>query len=110
MYGEEEMSLSDVSTAESAFRGAAEAPKGARARAAEEGEAVSRPTVAQNLARLAAVSGPAAQEEARVRAIRRAYLWSVLRERTAGIPELSQLVAELEAIEQVITLTFRLFC
>ena len=47
------------------------------------------------------ISGPAAQEEARVRALRRAQLLAALKEKTAGISEASQLWEELEAIEQV---------
>ena len=47
-----------------------------------------------------------AQEGARIRAVRRTHLWSILKERTAGIPELSLVVAELEAIEQVHCLLF----
>ena len=108
MSGEAGMAFSDVSTAESAFRGVAEAPSEAGARAAD-GEVASRSSVAQNLSRLAAISGPAAQEEARIRAVRRAYLWSILRERAAEIPELSPVVAELEAIEQVCGLLFFVF-
>ena len=105
MSGEAEKALSDVSTAESVFRGAAEAPGEAGARATD-GEVASRSSAAQNVARLAAVSGPVAQEEARIRAVRRTHLWSILKERTAGIPELSLVVAELEAIEQVHCLLF----
>ena len=105
MSGEAEMALSDVSTAESVFRGAAEAPSEAGARATD-GEVASRSSAAQNVARLATVSGPAAQEEARIRAVRRAHLWSILKERIAGILELSLVVAELEAVEQVHCLFF----
>ena len=109
MSGEAERALSDVSTAESVFRGAAEAPSEAGARATGKNEVASHSSAAQNVARLAAVSGPVAQEEARIRAVRRAHLWSILKERTAGIPELSLVVAELEAIEQVHCFLFSVF-
>ena len=108
MSGEAESALSDVSTAESVFRGAAEPASEAGARAAD-GEVASRSSAAQDVARLAAVSGPVAQEEARIRAVRRTHLWSILKERTAGIPKMSLVVAELEAIEQVHCLLFSIF-
>ena len=69
MSGEAGISLSGTSTAVSVFRGVAEAPRGARARAAEEEEVASRSAVVRDLARLAAINGPAAQAEARVRDI-----------------------------------------
>ena len=99
MSGEVEISLCGTSTATSVFRGAAEAPRGAGARAAEDEEVVSRPAVARDLSRLAAITGPAAQAEARARDIRRAHLMATLKERTAGTPGLSPLWAELEALE-----------
>ena len=82
--------------------GAAEAPREAGARAAgEEEEVASRSALAKGISCLAAISGPAAQEEARERALRRAQLLAALKERTAGIPEVSQLWEEFDAIEQV---------
>ena len=96
------MSFSETSTAASVHRGAAEAPRGTGARAAgEEDEAMSRLALAMGVSRLATISGPAAQEEARVRALRRAQLLAALKEKTAGIPEASQLWEEFDAIEQV---------
>ena len=96
------MSFSGMLTAVSACLGAAEAPRGAEARAAgEEEEVASRFALAKGISRLATISGPAAQEEARVRALRRAQLLAALKEKTAGIPGASALWAELEAIEQV---------
>ena len=88
--------------ATSVHQGAAEAPRGTGARAAgEEDWVVSRLALAMGVSRLATISGPAAQEEARVRALRRAQLLAALKEKTAGIPEASLLWEELEAIEQV---------
>ena len=104
------MSFSKTLTAASVFQGAAEAPSGAGVRATKDEEVVSRPAFPQNLSRMAAITVPATQEEARVRAIRRAHLMATLKERTAGIPGLSPLWAELEAIEQVSTLTFLTPC
>ena len=58
-------------SAASVRRGATEAPRGTGARAAgEEDEAMSRLTLTMGVSRLATISGPAAQEEARVRALR----------------------------------------
>ena len=88
------------------YLGAAEAPRGAGACAAgEEYEVVSRFALAKGISRLATISGPAAQEEARVRALRRDQLRSALKEKTAGIPGASVLWAELKVIEQVSIVT-----
>ena len=62
---------------------------------------MSRLALAMGVSRLATISGPAAQEEARVRALRRAQLLAALKEKTAGILEASQLWEEFDAIEQV---------
>ena len=66
------MAVSDVSTAESAFRGAAEAPRGAGARAARDGAA--RAALREQIARLQAATGLNAQVEAMARAARKAQL------------------------------------
>ena len=96
------MSFSGTSTAASVYLGAAEAPREAGAHAAgEEEEVVSRSALAKGISRLATISGPAAQEEARVRALRRAQLLADLKEKTTGIPRVFTLWSELEAIEQV---------
>ena len=62
---------------------------------------MSRLAMAMSVSRLATISGPAAQEEAQVRALRRAQLLAALKEKTTGIPEASQLWEEFDAIEQV---------
>ena len=96
------MSFSGTSMAASVHRGAAEAPRGTGAHAAgEEDEAMSRMALAMGVLRLAMISGPVAQEEARVRALCRAQLLAALKEKTTGIPEASQLWEEFDAIEQV---------
>ena len=69
--------------------------------AGEEEEVVSRSALAKGISRLADISGPAAQEEARVHALRRAQLLAALREKIAEIPGAPTLWSELEAIEQV---------
>ena len=74
MSSDSEMAISEVSTAESAFHGAAEAPRGAGARAAGEERGAARATLREQLARLEAVTGLDAQAEARARAIRKAQL------------------------------------
>ena len=102
MSGDVEMSFSGTSTVASVCLGAAEAPRGTGAHAArEEDEVASRFTLAKGISRLATLSGPAAQEEARVRALRRAQLLAALREKTVGIPGAPALWSEIEAIEQV---------
>ena len=86
------MSFSGTSMAASVHRGTAEAPRGTGARATrEEDEAVSHLALAMGISRLATISGPAAQEEARVRALCRAQLLAALKEKTTGIPEASLL-------------------
>ena len=96
------MSFSGTSMAASVCLGTAEAPRGAGARAAgEEDEVVSRLALSMGISRLVTISGPAAQEEARGRALCRAQLLAALKEKTAGIPGASVLWAELEVIEQV---------
>ena len=62
---------------------------------------MSRLALAMGVSRLATISGPTAQEEALVRALRRAQLLAALKEKTAGISEASQLWEEFDAIEQV---------
>ena len=57
--------------------------------------------LAMGFSRLATISDPVTQEEARARALRRAQLLVALKEKTAGIPGASVLWAELKAIEQV---------
>ena len=62
---------------------------------------MSHPVVVRDLSHLAAITGPAAQAEARERDARRAHLLATLRERTAEVPGLSPLREVLEAIDQV---------
>ena len=81
------MSFSGTSMAASVHQGAAEAPRGAGGRAkGEEDEVVPCLALTMGVLRLATISGPAAQEEARVRALRRAQILAALKEKTAGIP------------------------
>ena len=102
MSGEAGKSFSGTLTTASVHRGSAEAPRGTGAHAAgEEYEVVSRLALAVGVSHLVTISGPAAKEEARARALRRAQLLAALKEKNAGIPEASQLWEELEAIEQV---------
>ena len=96
------MSFSGTSTVVSVCPGAAEAPWEAGACAAgEEEEVVSRAALAKGISHLVAISGPVAQEKARMRALRRSHLLAALREKTAGIPGAPALWSELEGIEQV---------
>ena len=93
------MVVSDVSTAESVFRGAPEAPRGAGARAAGDGAA--RAALRKQIARLEAATGLDAQVEAMARAARKAQLWNILREHLADNPVLVQAVSELERLDDV---------
>ena len=80
------MSFSGTWMVASMHLGAVEAPSGAGARAAkEEDKVASRLALAMGVSRLVIISGPAAQEEARVRTLRRAQLLAALKEKTAGI-------------------------
>ena len=82
------MAVSDVSTVESAFHGAAEAPRGAGARAAGDGAA--RAALREQIVRLEAATGWNAQVEAMSRAAHKAQLWNILREHLADDPPLSR--------------------
>ena len=66
------MAISEVSTAESFFHGAAEAPRGAGARATGDGAA--HAALREQIARLEAATGLDAQAEAMARADRKAQL------------------------------------
>ena len=99
MSGEAGISLFGTSTTAFVFRGAVEAPRGAGARATEYEEVVYRSVVARDVSRLAAITGPAVQAEARARDIQRAHLMVTLKERTVGTPGLSPLWEKLEALE-----------
>ena len=90
------MSFSGMSTAAFVCQGAAEAPMGVVAHAAgEENEVAPRLALAMGVSRLVTISGAAAQEEARVHALRRAQLLEALKKKTAGILGASVLWTEL---------------
>ena len=108
MSGDSEMAISEVSTVESVFRGAAEAPKRAGGRAAGEDHGAARAALHEQLARLQAATGPDAQEEAMARAMRKAQLWATRKVQLAGNPALAQAVEELEHLNMVSS-TFLLF-
>ena len=101
MSGDNEMAISKVSMAESVFRGAAEAPRGAGARATEEGRGASRAALHEYRGRLQAATGPHTQEEAVARAMCKAQLWATLKELLASNPALAQAVEELEHLDMV---------
>ena len=93
------MTVFDVSTAESTFRGAAEAPRGAGARAT--GDGAGRATLREQIARLEAATGLDAQVETMTREACKAQLWNVLTEHLADNPALVQAVTELEHLDEV---------
>ena len=95
--------------AESIFRGAVEAPSRAGARAAGEGGGAAHVVLTDQIAHLAIVLGSGAQEEARVRAIRKAHLWAALRKQTAGTPALSRIMEELKTLDLVSVVTLLSF-
>ena len=95
------MAISEVSTAESVFHGAAEAPRGSGTRAAGEEHGARRAGLREQLARLEAATGLDAQAEARARAIHKAQLWTTLREQLVGNPALVMAVKELEHLDAV---------
>ena len=96
------MSLSRTSMAMLVCPGTVEAPRGDGARAAgEEEEVASHPAPAGTISRLSALSGPEAQEEVRVRALRRAHILSALQEMTEGVSGALALWSEISGIERV---------
>ena len=101
MSGDTEMAISDVSTVESVFRGAADAPRRAGARAAGEDRGPARAALHEQLAHLQAATGPDTKEEARARAMRKAQHWATLKEQLAGNLALAQAVEELEHLNMV---------
>ena len=80
MSSDNEMAVSDVSTAESIFRGAAEAPRGARARAAGDGARI-RPRQSLEFPAVGQIAGPAAMDASAAIALRKdaikAGLWKI---------------------------------
>ena len=101
MSGGSEMAISDVLTVESVLRGAAEAPKGAGARGAEEGRGASRAALHEQLAHLQAAIGSDDLVEAMARVMRKAQLWATRKEQLAGNPALAQAIEEVEHLDMV---------
>ena len=99
MSSDNEMAASDVSMAESAFPGVAEAPRGAGARAA--GDGATRVALREQITRLETTTGWNAQVEAMSRAAHKTQLWNILREHVADDPALVQAVSELERLDEV---------
>ena len=93
MSSDNEMAVSDVSMADSAFRGMAEAPRGAGARPARDSAVCA--VLREQMARLEAAMGLNAQVEAMAKAARKAQLWNILREHLADNPVLVQAVSAL---------------
>ena len=88
------MSISGMSTVASKVQGAAKV-------GSDEDEVSSRQDPLHHFSQLAALVGPAAQEEARQRAPRKAAVMNSLMEWIDEFPELANLVAKLQVIELV---------
>ena len=95
------MSLSDVSTAESAFRSAAEAPNGAGARAAGKDELVPRPRVSLVFPAVGNIAGSAAMEASVALATRKDTIKMELWKEAAGNPRLTRLLYDLDDVFKV---------
>ena len=102
MSGEAEKALSDVSTTESVFRGAAEAPNEVGAQAAvDEREATPRPCPSLVFSAVGNIAGSAAMEAAVALATRKDSIKEGLWREAAGNPRLFQLLRELDDVFKV---------
>ena len=100
MSSDNEMAVSDVSTAESAFRGAAEAPRGAGARAAGDGARM-RPRRSSVFPTVGQIAGPAAMDASVAITLRKDAIKEGLWKITLGEPALLVLLRELDDVLEV---------
>ena len=102
MSSDSEMAIFDVSTAESAFRGAAEAPRGAGARAAgEERGAAMHPRQSLVFPAVGQIAGSAAMDASAAIALRKDAIKEDLWRIPLGNPMLLTLLRELDGILEV---------
>ena len=102
MSSDSEMAIFDVSTAESAFRGAAEAPRGAGARAAgEERGAAMRPHHSLVFPAVGQIAGSAAMDASAALALRKDAIKEDLWRIALGNPALLALLHELDGVLEV---------
>ena len=96
------MAISEVSTAESASHGAAEAPRGAGARAAgEENGARMRPRQSLVFPAVGQIAGPASMDASTTIALRKDAIKEGLWKITLGNPALLALLHELDGVLDV---------
>ena len=102
MSGDSEMAISDMSMAESTFRGAAEAPRGAGARAArEERGATLRPCQSLVFPAMGQIAGFAAMDAFAAIALGKDAIKEDLWRITLGNPALLALLHELDGVIEV---------
>ena len=94
------MAISEVSTAESVFRGAAEAPRGAGARAAGDGARM-RPHQSLVIPAVGQITGPAAMDASAAIALRKDAIKEDMWRISLGNPALLALLHELDGVLEV---------
>ena len=94
------MAVSDVSTVESAFRGAAEAPRGAGARAARDGARM-RPRQSLVFPAVGQIAGSAAMDASTAITLRKDAIQEGLWKIALGDPALFVLLRELDDVLEV---------
>ena len=95
------MAVSDVSTAESAFRSVAEAPRGAGARAAGDGATRERPRRSLVFPAVGQIAGSAAMDASAAVALRKDAIKEGLWRIISGDPALLALLHELDDVLEV---------
>ena len=102
MFGDKEMARSEVSTAESVFRRAVQAPRGARAQAAGEGGgAALRPRPSLVFLVVGQIAGPDTMNASVALALRKDAIKEDLWKITLGNPALLDLLRELDGVLEV---------
>ena len=102
MSGDSEMAVSEMSTVESSFRGAAEAPMGTGARAAgEDRSAALRPRQSLVFPAVGQIARPAAMDASAALALREDALRDDLCRIALGSPALLDLLCELDNVLEV---------
>ena len=102
MSNDSEMAVPDVSTAESAFRGAAEAPRGAGARAAGDGATrAARPRKSLVFPAMGRIAGSAAMDASAAIVLRKDAIKEGLWRIASGDPALLALLRELDDVLEV---------
>ena len=101
MSGEAERALSDVSTAESVFRGAADAASKSRARATRRDEVDPHPRVSLVFPAVGNIAGSAAMEASVALATRKDSIKMELWKEAAGNQRLIRLLCDLDDVFKV---------